>query len=176
MGDFISVFQHPVKGTYKASMQQSTLSEEVAAANECHQTAEFGAYLYSRPVCQVPMRTGERYAISFNNAANHLKYRKHDEAFTGSLDYYRIGGPQRSTVVFLVDHGISVPEGGFNADVRIELQFEAARSNQFRDMCKTHLACVEVGEGKVVMRFYESGHAQQATFEVPLETLGDQPR
>lgn len=131
----------------------------------------FGTYLYSRPVRQVPMRTGVRYAISFNNMAHTLKYRKHDEALAGSFDYYRIGGPQGSTVVFLVDHGVSVPEGGSNADVRIELQFEAARSHQFRDMCKTHLACVEVGEGKVVMRFYESGHAQRVAFEVPLQAL-----
>lgn len=171
MGNFISVFQHPVKGTYTASMHQSTLADEVAAANEYHESEVFGAYLYSRPVRQVPMRTGERYAISFNNMASILKYRKHDEALPGSFDYYGIGGRQGSTVVFLVDHGVSVPEGGFNADVRIELQFDAARSNQFRDMCKTHLACVEVGGGKVVMRFYESSHAQRASFEVPLQTL-----
>jgi len=103
--------------------------------------------------------------------AGRYRYPKHNEAFPGSFDYYRIGGPQGSTIVFLVYHCVSVPEGGFNAVVGIELQLRQLVPTNARNMYKTRLACVEVGEDKVVMRFYESDHAQQAAFEVPLQGL-----
>jgi hypothetical protein len=116
------------------------------------------------------MRTGVRYALTFNNAANNMKYREHDQE-QNPMDYYRIVGPQQSTLHILVKHRVMVVEAGVKTDVQLELTFDAARSGQFRDFCKKHIAAIEFEGGKALMRFYDNEYTQKASFEVPFNIV-----
>jgi hypothetical protein len=173
MSQFTSVFQNRQKGAFFYPMNGRTLEEEIASASIIVNQPDdvFGTYLYSRPVRQVLMRTGERYAISFYDPALYLKYRKHDEVLNGKFDYYTVGGPHQDTVILHVDHLVEVAEGGFSADVCIKLKFRGSRTLKFREMCKDRFVAIEVGEGKVVMRIYESATLSQPSFEIPLEVV-----
>lgn len=169
MPEFTSVFNSPDKGVYAYSMGGSSLKKEEASGRSAD--GVFGQYLYSRPIRQVLMRTGERYVISFYDPAMHVKYRKHDEDLSGSFDYYRIGGAHQSTLIFSVLHSAYVPECKMHFDVKIDLKFDAPRSFQFRDMCKTHLVSIELCDGIAMMRFYKSASHSKAEFETALRIL-----
>jgi hypothetical protein len=173
MSQFTSVFQKPGQAPHFYPMSGATLKQEIASAKMIvsQPGSVFGTYLYSRPVRQVLMRTGERYAISFYDAALYFRYRKHDEAINASFDYYQVGGPHQGTLILHVDHRVEVALGGFSGDVRIKLKFTGSRTLQFRDMCKDRLVAIEVGSGKVMMRIYDSAHAYNPSFELPLEVV-----
>lgn len=170
---FTSVFRHPEKGTYYYSMQGDTLQQEFASARSMNRESEdvFGTHLYSRPVRQVLMRTGERYAISFYDPALYVRYRKHNEDLNGKFDYYRVGGPQQDTVILHVDHRVEVVDGDFIGDMCIKLKFTASRTFKFREMCKDRFVAIEVGGGKVMMRIYESATVSLPTYELALEVV-----
>jgi hypothetical protein len=173
MSHFTSVFQKPGQAPYFYPMHGDTLRHEIASAKSIASDPDtvFGTYLYSRPVRQVLMRTGERYAFNFYDPALYLRYRKHDEVLNGSFDYYRVGGPNQDTVILHVDHQVEVVEGGFSADVCIKLKFTHSRTFKFRELCKDRLVAIEVGSGKVMMRIYDSAHAYNPSFELPLEVV-----
>ncbi|WP_338924337.1 hypothetical protein V0M98_32510 (plasmid) [Pseudomonas silesiensis] len=116
------------------------------------------------------MRTGVRYALTFNNAAKNMKYREHDQE-QNPMDYYRLVGPHQSTLHILVNHRVMVVEAGVTANAQLEMTFDAARSGLFRDFCKEHLAAIELEGGKALMRFYDNEYAQKASFEVPFNIV-----
>lgn len=173
MSQFTSVFQKPGQVPHFYPMNGATLQQEIASAKMIvsQPGSVFGTYLYSRPVRQVLMRTGERYAISFYDPALYFRYRKHDEAINASFDYYRVGGPSQDTVILHVDHRVEIVDGGFSSDVCVKLKFTASRTFKFREMCKDRFVAIEVGGGKVVMRIYESATLSLPTYELPLEVV-----
>lgn len=116
------------------------------------------------------MRSGVRYVITFNNAASHLRYRE-PEKESGPFDYYKIGGRQGDSVSFVINHRVMVVEADMHADVRLTIQFGAARASLFRDFCKAHLAAIELEGGKAFMRFYDSEWSPKASFEVPMQIV-----
>lgn len=119
---------------------------------------------------QSPMRTGVRYAITFNDSASYLKYRE-PENDQAPFDYYTIGGPQRSTVNIQLNHRVMVVEADMHADVHLTVTFDAARSSVFRRFCKDHVAAIELEGGKAFMRFYDTEWSPKASFEVPMQLV-----
>lgn len=168
MAEFTSIFSDPVNGAFAYPLGGSTLEHEADLAQKFG--AGMGEYLYSRPIRQVLMRTGERYAFSFYDPASYVMYRKHDEAWNGKFDYYKSKDDNR-TVVFTVLHSVYVPECKMNVDVQIKLRFDTPRSIEFRALCKENLVSIEFRDGIAVMRFYKSAHLPCVTTEALLHIL-----
>lgn len=168
MVKFTSVFRDPIKGVFANSMSGATLEKEIANAKRLGE--HYGEYLYSRPVRQVLMRSGERYAFGFYDNAYYLKYRKHDEAWFGSFDYYQSDDNYR-TIVLTLAHSVSIPECGMNADVKIDVRFDYPRAIQFRDLCKEHFVAIEFSDGQAFMCFYKTAHTFYCELKLALPIL-----
>lgn len=151
---FVSVFNHPVKGVFRSLSHQSTLKAEERYARSLDKTAEFGDYLYTRLVRQVPMRTGQRYAIRIPNSASRFHYRHVDEAIEAQFDYYSINNDGK--LVLLLDHEVEIPGLNVRSTAQLKACFNSAKAFKFTDFCKNHYVAVEIAEGKLYLRGYKS--------------------
>lgn len=170
MSNFVSVFQHPDQGAKSYSFQSRSLNEERRAGRSMNGNPLFGEFLYSRPVMQVLMATGQRYKLRIGVGALH--YRRTDEAVSGKFDYYKLGGSHGNRLTLVVSHKVNVPELGVARDVQISLSFEAARAGQFLDMCAKYVFAVELANGAAFLRGYDSEFANSPAIEIPLAVEG----
>lgn len=146
-----SVFEHPSKGIYHYGFSRPDAKAESDYALGFDGNEHFGRYLYSRPVGQVVMKTGQSYELRFSANQATLKYRLESEALFGHFDYFREQGNHGDVVRLLVDHVVEIPDLGVTAPVRLCFALRGVRSFKFADFCKIYRFTVEIKNAEAVL-------------------------